>query len=69
MKQSKIQETREIIKDLAAIITACESTVKACTSKQNYDLAVKDLVISYEERENQYRKLLQFELEAVKIII
>ena len=57
MKRNKIKETQEIIKDLSAIITACNSTIQACTLQSDYDLLKKELVITYEERERQYNRL------------
>lgn len=54
---SKIEETKEIIKDLSAIITACNSCIQACTNEHDYEQLKKELVITYEERERQYKRL------------
>ena len=53
----KIKEQKEIIADLSAIIAACQSTIESCTTQHDYDASVKELVITYEERERQYKRL------------
>lgn len=57
MKRNKIEEQRELIKDITAIIIACNNCLQTCTNQHDYELLKKELVISYEERERQYKRL------------
>jgi hypothetical protein len=57
MRKNKIEEQKELIKDLSAIIVACNSAIQVCTNQHDYDSLKKELVITYEERERQYKRL------------
>jgi hypothetical protein len=57
MKKNKIAEQRELIADLSSIINGCISVIANSGNSEDYELAKKELVISYEERERQYDKL------------
>lgn len=62
MKRNKIQEIQAIIKDLSEIIIACDTAIKACKTPREYNELKTELVITYEERERQYKKLEQMEM-------
>jgi hypothetical protein len=57
MKESKIDSQKELIADLSDIINACISVISSTDNQSDYEFAKKDLVITYEERERQYKKL------------
>ena len=54
---NKLQEQKELIKDLTAIMLACNNTLKLCDNIRDRALLRRELVITYEERERQYTKL------------
>jgi len=56
-KANKIQEQKEILRDLTAILLACDSAIKACSDAVAKESLTRDLVITYEERERQFNKL------------
>ena len=55
----RIKEQQELIKDLSAIIVACNTAIEPCTNPNDYETLKRDLIISYEERERQYKILNQ----------
>jgi hypothetical protein len=54
---TKIKEQKELIADLSDIINACISVIANTGNQIDYEFAKKDLVITYEERERQYKHL------------
>lgn len=54
---SRIQGQQELIKDLSAIIVACNSALQDCRCSNDHESLKKELVITYEERERQYKRL------------
>jgi len=57
MRKNKIEEQKELIKDLTAILIACNNAIQVCTNQHDYYSLKKELVITYEERERQYKRL------------
>lgn len=57
--KNKIEEQKDLIKDLSAILEACDKSIRACWNSEELDTLRRDLVITYEERERQYKKLEQ----------
>lgn len=56
-RKNKIEEQKELIADLSAILEACDKSIRACSDAASKEPLKRDLVITYEERERQYNKL------------